>query len=180
MIIGIDLDNTLVCTTKKVHKLAARNLNLKKLPPAHDYWYTGWPENIRTEVLRLYRDPEFMGGVEPYTGVKDKLIAWKKEGHTLIILTARSKNIRKVTKSLVNRHFPMIDILDFVDMGKSKESLFKKYRLNYWIDDNPIDVQNSVKMGIQTCLISNSDTPYNLDAQGTFKRYASVRDINFY
>ena len=182
MIIGIDLDQTLVYMEESVVKIAAKNTKTKSYPKRFDYNFSEFPEEMRKEIFRLFEDPIYMKRIVPLPGAVNKLNQWKKEGHKIVIITARDLSVEEVTREAVKKYFPMVDALHFVGIGNSKEVLFKSEKIDVWVDDNPKDVIASTKMGIRTCLISNSHTCYNWDIKGKVMAhvYTSVADVNFY
>lgn len=122
-----------------------------------------------------------MGDMTPLPGAVKKLKQWKDEGHSLIIITARNPPVHEITKDLVAKYFPMVDKLLFVKMTDSKQPLFKQEQIDVWIDDSASGIQSAIDMGIKSCLISNSDTPYNWKDRKnlTASVYELVASINF-
>lgn len=180
--IGLDLDRTLVSMVEPTIKVAARNLNIKAYPKPADYWYSNLPEELRNEIFRLYDDPDHATHLKVIPRVPQKLWEWRKQGHTLIIITARNQAIRKATVNWIQTYLPMIHKIRFVDMTTSKAGVFKEENIDIWIDDNPFDTITAHDMGIKTCLISNNETPFNWELKNNcpFGIYASAADINFY
>jgi len=180
MIIGIDLDQTLVYMEESVIKIAATNTKTKSYPKRFDYNFSEFPEEMRKEIFRLFKDPVYMKRIVPIPGVTSKLKQWKQEGHKIVIITARDLCVEEVTREAVKKYFPMVDTIHFVGIGNSKESLFKSEKIDVWIDDNPKDVIASTNMGIRTCIVSSSHTCYNWDIKGKViaSIYTSVADIN--
>ncbi len=177
MIIGIDLDSTLIDNpvfdiTFKEYNSNLTNENIT------DWDLTCIPINIRNEIFKRFSNPYYMCNdtITPIKNTKKKLMEWKKENHTLKIITARSKNIRLETRRLVNRLFPKIDKLIFVELNQSKKNKFKKEKIDVWIDDNPTDCKTAIKMGIDTYLISNNKTKYNWKLKG-YKNIKHVKNI---
>lgn len=180
--IGLDLDRTLVSMVEPTIKVAARNLNIKSYPKPADYWYSNLPEELRNEIFRLYDDPDHATNLKIISRVPQKLWDWRKQGHTLIIITARNQAIRRATTDWVQTHLPMIHKIRFVDMKTSKADAFKEEEIDVWIDDSPFDTVTAHSMGIRTYLISNNETPFNWDLKNNcpFRIYTSTADINFY
>lgn len=160
--IGLDFDNTLVYARRDALKIAAKEFGIKlSYKKPRDYNYSEYPENMRKRIYELFRTPEFSVDLEIIPGAQDKLNEWKRLGHRLFIITARDLPIREVTDKFISVNFSVVDELHYVDMGTSKAGKFEDLNLDVWIDDSPIDVLVSSKLGIRTCLISNLSTPYN-------------------
>lgn len=160
MRLGIDLDSTLV-NLPTIDKVSSDlELNIKPTD-FHDWNYSQFPKEFRERAMQLFRDSTFMCNLLPFYGAQEKVKEWSIAGHELVLITARHEDIRHGTIRLVNRLFPEISTIDFVDQNASKSGLMVKYKLDRWIDDSPHEVENSLSLGIVTHLISNDRTPYN-------------------
>lgn len=163
MNIGIDLDDTLI--NLNIVKLTSKefkfNLNEVKY---FDWEMSQFPKELREEIIRRFTDPRFMCE-EPYISfipnVKNKLDELKQNNHKLILITARNKIIRKETKQLINKVYPNFDKIHIVTRGQSKLSLFKKEKLDVWVDDHLENCKRALRLGIKVYMISNNSTPYN-------------------
>jgi FMN phosphatase YigB (HAD superfamily) len=161
LIIGLDLDNTLVDSTTNVVYTACRNLGILKQHKKylkHDWNFSNFPMDLRTEIYRLFRDSNFMNTCYTFNGVVPTLWEWKDKGHRLVIITARAKEIRTGTKKMVKKLFPMIDKLLFVNVNESKTELMKSEKLDVWVDDSLSGVIDSTNLGIKTYLVCNKYT----------------------
>lgn len=168
LVIGTDLDATLVDTATNVVYMACRNIgDYTYLNANHDWHFTGWPENLRQEISRLFRDENFMCNCMTFSGVIPTLYKWKDVGHSIIIITARAPEIREGTRQMVSRLFPMIDKLLFVGIDESKRDLMVSEKLDMWIDDAPHGIQQALDLGIKPYLIHNKYTKkYNSNILG--------------
>jgi len=175
MIIGLDYDNTLVDTSYNTIALAEENLGIKAPSYNHDWCFSGFPKPLVDEITRLFKDDSFMNNVFTFRTVVPTLYKWKKAGHKIIIITARAPEVRKGTRQMVKRIFPMVDKLLFVDMGQSKSEIMKKEKLDIWIDDAPHGVLQSKELGIKTYLIHNKYTKcYNSEVA---KKHRDIRKV---
>jgi len=157
MIIGVDLDQTLIDHNVQVEELAARNLGIKEYPKCHDWGFSNLTTEHKNEIIRLFNTTFYMGvnGNEPIEGSQEKLYKWSMLGHKIVIITARNKPIRIATEYMVGELFPVVDKLLFVGIEESKKNLMIENKLDVWIDDSPIGVQTSCDLGIETYLIYN-------------------------
>jgi FMN phosphatase YigB (HAD superfamily) len=184
MIIGLDFDNTLVYSRRSAVKVAAKDLGIKvDFSAPRDYNFSGYPEVLRKRIYELFRSPEFSCDLEIVHGAQEKLREWNRLGHRLVIITARDLPIREATDKFIRNNFEVVDEVHYVDMSSSKVDKFKELKIDVWIDDSPIDAPEAVKLGIKTCLISNSHTPYNNHLVGdrsiAIKVYDKISSINF-
>lgn len=180
--IGLDLDSTLVHLP--VISTIAKELGDSyddTIP--HNWTFDPLPPIYFKRAKELFKIPEFMCNLTPYPGVAEKLESWKIAGHELILITARSENIRLETVAMVNRLFPSIGTIDFVSIGETKKPLFEKYKLDLWIDDSPHETRNALSLGIKSYLVSNHYTTYNYTLRDEHHEnltvVSSVVDINF-
>jgi len=181
--IGLDFDNTLVYARQDAIKIAAKELGIKlACSQPRDYNFKDFPDNMKERIYQLFRTPSFSVDLEIIPGTQDKLIEWKRLGHNLIIITARDVPIRPATDEFIKRHFSMVDDIHYVDMLSSKAGKFIDLKLDVWVDDSPVDAPEASKMGIRTCLISNSHTQYNFylkeDPALKLAVYDNVSSIN--
>jgi len=163
MNIGIDLDDTLI--NLNVVKLTSKEMNFDLNRVRNFDWeMSEFPNELRNEIYKRFKTPKYMCE-EPYINfipnIKNKLDKLKNDGHKIILITARDKSIRKESKILINKVYPKFDKIHFVSRGQSKLSLFKKEKLNIWIDDHPMNCKRALMLGIKVFLISNKSTPYN-------------------
>jgi len=160
MKIGIDLDNTIL--ESKLFELTFKHFGKKEMVP-EDWEMSNFPKDVREEIYKRFDSPYWMchkDVVKPIKGSVKTLNGWKCNNE-LILITARSKDIRLDTRKMVNRFFPMIDKVLFVNRGERKINVFKRIGIDVWIDDNHFDCSISAQMGIKTYLISNRKTKYN-------------------
>ncbi len=160
MKIGLDLDTTLVDLPVVDRISKELGLNYKDSDP-HAWDFSPFPPQYLERAKQLFKDPSFMCELIPYPGTKNKIKEWAKDGHELILITARSPLVHNGTRKMVNKHFPEIKTIDFVDTGESKKNLFIKYKLDRWIDDAPHEIIHALDLGIRTFMVCNEVTPYN-------------------
>jgi len=159
MIIGIDLDETIIYHVVQPEEQAARNLGIKEYSECNDWYFSNLTKRHKTEIMRLFNDPYYMGLKCncPIKGSIDKLSEWSLY-HKIIIITARNKSVRKATKYMVEKFFPSVNDLIFVDIEHSKKEAMIESQIDLWVDDNPKGVQTSCELGIETYLIYNDQT----------------------
>lgn len=177
MRIGIDLDSTLI--KLPVYDIVSQEFSQDVKEEDNKDWHlTVFPDQIRHRIYQLFADPVAMcEKVEPLKGANEKLLQWEKEGHDIILITARSLAIGRQTIKMVERFFPMIKDINLVGLGSSKESVFKSKFIDVWIDDNPYDIMMAKDLGIRTILISNKYTKYNHHIRDRVEWVKAVKDI---
>jgi len=179
--IGIDFDNTIAKPKEFVGKVAARRLGLKEYIKKHSYDFRECPNEMREMIFSLFSDPEYMGDLIALPGAITKLASWKKEGCSIVLITNRDDHLKEITDNFISTHFPMIEKSIYVGSGNSKIEEMKSESIDAWVDDSPTEVWNALKLKLDTCLISNSDTNYNWHIRGKFpgRVFSRVADINF-
>lgn len=161
MVIGIDLDSTLV----KLNTVTRASMELGYgFDDTHveDWHQTNFPEDLRKRIFELFMCDRHMNHlVMPIDGAQEKLNEWKAAGHEIHVVTARVNQIRKNTISMVEKFFPRVSSVRFVDMHSTKIPILRELNADVWIDDAPHGVQESTASKINTFLISNKYTKYN-------------------
>lgn len=180
-VIGVDFDNTIAKPKEFVGTAAAKRLGLRKFLYTYDYDFSSCPKEMQQMIYTLFSDPDYMGNMIPLPGAANKLFEWSNCGYRIILITNRDEHLREVTIPIIKEHFPMIEKAIFIGSGSTKIEEMKNEGLNAWVDDSPKEVLNSLKLGLDTCLISNSDTPYNWHLKTGFpgRIFSCVADINF-
>jgi hypothetical protein len=163
MIIGTDLDGVLVDSVIPVVEFAERNTGIKAPEGKRDWYFSTFPEPLRKEIQRLFRDDAFMNNTHTFHGVASTLLKWKDAGHVVYIITARTEAIRENTKKMVERMFAgMYAGLYFVDIGTPKTDIMRQLKIERWIDDSGHGCKEACELGIRTFLIHNRyTTEYN-------------------
>ncbi|MFW6219782.1 MAG: hypothetical protein ACOC1O_01575 [bacterium] len=163
MNIGLDLDNTLIDTNivqdvldeYGVVDITYKDINhwdLRELPP-----------DIRLEVFKRYKIPEYNCNVNAIKGVKRKLNIWKRLGHNLIIITSRPTEIENETIDMVKKLFPCVDKVIIVPNKEKKQTLISE-NIDVFVDDAPHHIDEAIDAKVKYIyLISNKHTPYNYE-----------------
>jgi len=170
MKIGIDVDNTMyhLDAIDKISELLGMSYTTEDVK----HWVydkqriNGFPKHFTDLVFALFDDPKYMGSLDVYDGVVDKLKQLKKDGHELYVLTARRPSVQIATVRMLNHDFGIafFDSINFVEhKTDAKLNLFKKLELDVWIDDNPKDIENACYLGMKVYGINNRHTRYNDD-----------------
>lgn len=168
-VIGFDLDTTLVNSSLIESTARELGFNITR-KDIQDWEFSTFPNPLKEEIINRFYSPYYMcdpNFVSPVKGARQIINDLKKAKHKIVIITARTKNIRFRSKILINRLFPRFDKVVFVEFGESKNKIFKREKLNYWIDDNPKDCVSAVKLGIETYMICNEFTKYNWGVKNT-------------
>lgn len=173
-IIGFDLDDTLVKTD--IIRLASEKFGYTKYSDLtkRDWRFTNFPEDLRKEIFRMYASPKYMSYLaNPIDGARELMKELKKQGFTIYIITARVSRLKRSSKNLVKKLFPEVDSVYFVDILETKKELFKKLKLDFWVDDAPHEIKNALTLGIKSFMISNKNTNYNWN----MKKAAGLKSI---
>lgn len=162
--IGVDLDSTVyhLDAVEKISKLYG--LNYKSSENRH--WdYREFPSFFRKALQASFRKPEFICNLKLLPHAKPKLEFWKYRCfHKIYIITARYQEVILDTVKMLNKDFGkgFFEVIEFTDKKPGEKlKYFLKYKLDFWIDDSPSDIVDSVNAGIKTFVIRNDVTNYN-------------------
>jgi len=161
MIIGVDLDSTLI-ETNAVDK-AARELKLPISNKDTLHWgHINFPPQLRNRIHEYFVDPVSMcEQARPIEGSQEAIRSWKQQGHTIVLITARGEPLKQATIDMVARLYPEIEDVNFVEMDTTKLGVIRAKGVEVWIDDAPHGVLDALGEGIPTYLVSNNYTKYN-------------------
>lgn len=159
--IGIDLDSTLI--KMEAVRIASGDLGYEFTDKHSVDWnHNNFPDDLRKRIFELFNDPIHMcQNATPIEGAADKVRSWSLTGHKVVLITARPEPIRKATIEMVNNFFPSITNIRFVGFNESKVGVLRDEGVSIWVDDAPHGVEDSLRMGIRTFIISNNYTKYN-------------------
>lgn len=178
-VLGFDLDTTLLDSS--LVEVTARELGYNfTQKDIQDWYFSTFPNDLKEAIIKRFYDPYFMCDPKfnkPVNGANKRLKELKKQGNKLILITARTESIRFRSRLLINKFFPSIHRVRFVEFGQSKEKIFKQEKLDYWIDDNPDDCTNAIKIGINTFMVCNEYTKYNHSIKG-IKGLNLIKTVN--
>jgi len=160
MIIGLDLDSTLIHAQEKLDDIAAKQLGITQYE-RKDYHMSGYTELHRSLIEQMFEDPKYMGlqNQKPHERAYETLRKWKNQKHELHIITARDYSLNKCTRELVAAFFPgVIDSVILAPGHHAKLPVMQQLNLDCWVDDSPSGVAQSTSLGITTFLIVNEYT----------------------
>jgi 5'(3')-deoxyribonucleotidase len=160
-VIGIDLDSTLIETHAAA--VASEEMGYEYRNKDVTHWnHLNFPEDLRNKIMEYFMDPRHMcDQAKPIEGAQEAIKRWTKAGHTIVLITARAEPIREKTIEMVNRLFPEIKDINFVGMDQSKKNVMVSKKIDFWVDDAPHGVLDSISISIPTYLVSNNYTKYN-------------------
>lgn len=148
MIIGIDIDDTLVSSSESFEQLIKKyNISFCKK------WNDFWTQEEREFIFGNYLE-EILFNAEIKEDAKEVLNYLDGLGYKLVVITARSnnycKNIEEKTIELIKRENLKISEIYF---GQDKKSdLAKKLNLDLMIDDS-FNVYNNMKKENIDCIL---------------------------
>lgn len=171
-IVGVDIDNTLI------HLPVIAYINHKfgteyKDSDLSDWGLGNFPQNIREDVLAQFKNPDFMCRARGYLWCYPTLRDWHAQGARIFAITRRSENLIHHTYSQIDREFPgLFEDVFFVRETDSKTRFLKKIDANIHIDD--YDVEDGLRAGVKTWLITNEHTAYNWNMRTNTKLNQAV------
>lgn len=148
MIIGIDIDDTLVSTSESFDRLVKKyNINFFKK------WNDVWTEEERNFIFNNYLE-EILMDAQLKDDAKEVIGYLQNKGYEIIIITARrdkycNKIEEKTIKMLKSKDINISQIY----FGQNKKSdLAKKLNIDLMVDDN-IYVYNNMKEENIDCIL---------------------------
>lgn len=161
MIIGIDLDSTLIETNAVA--IAAKELNFPISNKDTLHWnHLNFPPELKARIYEYFVDPVSMcDNARPIKGTQETIRKWYDQGHKIVLITARGNILRESTIEMVHRLYPEIGTVEFVEMNTSKIAIMKEKGVEVWIDDAPHGILDALKEGIPAYMVSNNYTKYN-------------------
>ena len=149
MNIGIDLDDTIAETAKGFFYYGSkfnqeRNINHKIQKKEWDFDKAfGWNEEHIEDFFKTYLEKLFTG-LDPKQDAVDIINLLKREGHKIVVITARSvehiKNAYEICDNWLKEHNIMVDKI--VINGNDKAEKCKENDIDIFIDDSIYHCEN--------------------------------------
>lgn len=170
MNIGIDIDDTIVITTKPIIKYAdiynkevfGKEKNKKDIGQIKDRFYLqniyGWDERIRGEFFaKYYKD--ILQECKVMENVSEVLNKLKKQGNNIYFITARMTDIKncktyEITKNMLDKNYIPYDLI--IMDAHEKLSFAKEKNIDIFIEDSFSTCQDLQKNGIKSLLMTSS------------------------
>lgn len=162
MRIGLDIDETMCNTKSKIDDYKEKfckekNILYKDLINSDELileLYTTYIKNVFKEV-------------EAKDNVSKVLNNLKKQGHTLIGITARNNlyikegNVEDITKTWLNKNDIFLDHIEFDCYGSGKADACKRLNIDLMLDDDLNNYYEIKKSGVN-CLVYAEDKVFEL------------------
>ena len=151
MIIGIDVDDTLVSTSESFDRVIKKyNINFNK--KFKDDW-------IEEEIKFIFNNylEEILLEAEIKTGAKEVIDYLNSKNYKLVIITARSNQYKHFIKERTVKQLQKegINISEFYFEDYEKATLAKKLKLDLMIDDSKYVYDNMIREGIDCILFGD-------------------------
>lgn len=148
--IGIDIDNTITCTSEKIKECLALYA-----PDYTDYHNLPKPQLI--EFLTMYQE-YIHNNCELKPGIKEAFTYFQQKGYKIIIVTAREESIASpneeaLTKEYLKKHNLEYSKIYFACHKKGK--IAKDNNIELFIDDNETVLDDIHKYNIECLKISS-------------------------
>lgn len=157
MRIGIDLDGVIVDSVRRwgevLNRYAGTSYGPDDLPDTH-----GTPEMAAISDRYMV---EMTIGAGPVAGAPAALNLLRKEGHSLVVVTARTPRLRKLTEAWLDFHDIQVDRLHFLE-GADKAPVARAEGLDFIVEDTPRNAVAMAAAGVSVLLFS---APYNRHVQ---------------
>ena len=163
MKIGIDLDDTICCTTEIVRE-KVEEYALKT--PFTPYEILN-DEKLRKEFFNLYLEKIYLE-VKVKKHVCEVLKRLKTKGNQIYIITARNhhfsssvKDVLRLTQEWLHNNQIEVDAIFTSAYGDSKVEICQKYHIDLMIDDDPYNYKKILASGAK-CLLFDDKEKYCL------------------
>jgi len=161
MKIGYDLDWTLTTWKTPPWNFASQLIDRRDWigEPPSEYGLHVFSPQTREVLIQLFNSDFYMNQCPvPRFYSQNLLTQQHVAGNRQFIITARAAHIRPGTISLVNRFFPEVEDVLFVDPGHSKASTIDGLGLDVWVDDDPNELARAGAAGLPTII---AEAPWN-------------------
>ena len=180
MIIGIDLDDTLTDFAEFKYNfvkdyLQKNNLNFAELDPTAPYIESmfDFPKDDFMPYWFDFYEEMFLGAPIRENAL-EMLTKIKELGHTIIIVTARTKKWFEdpfhISKIWLDKHNIPYDHL--ITEREDKDVVCKENNITFFIDDYPRNIDALTQADITTCIM---ETPYNK----SYENKKAIRVLNW-
>ena len=167
MKIGIDIDDTITCTSELIIEYAKKHFNSDDDNFISDILRA---KTIEGELLDFYNDYliEMVGKYELKTDFKEVLEMLRAKGHRIIAITARGYTVDKGIIGATEEYFKRADVsFDKMIFRSVEKSLpCNENSVDLMIDDSISVLKEVSEKGIKTLLftsINNNDADVNFD-----------------
>ena len=163
-VVGIDFDFTLAKNAVNFWDRANFLLGFKPgtVKPPNNFGLSEYPKRIRDTIYDLFTSSTYMGDMVKLPLV-DIFLKWlHNRNNEIVIISSRHQTVRNITVAWINNNLEYIDDIRFVDPGKPKIEVFRGTCIKYWIDDNEVDIEYAVSMGIRTFHITRNKWGENI------------------
>lgn len=157
MRIGIDVDDTLTCTSESFNRVIKKyKVNFSKK------FKDNWTKEEKEFIFKNYLK-ETLEGARFKKYAKEVLKKLSSMGHEIIIITARNEKhcegVEKMTRDLMNQN--NINISEYYFGEFTKSDIAKKINIDLMIDDNSNVCNNMQKEGIDCILFEGKIKNWN-------------------
>lgn len=153
MRIGLDLDGVIVDSVWRwgevLNRYAGTRFGPEDLPDTH-----GTPEMAAISDRYIV---EMTIGAGPVAGAAEALRLLRDEGHSLVVVTARTPRLRKLTEAWLEYHEMPVDRLHFLE-GADKAPVVQAEGVDLMVEDTPRHAVGMATAGVEVLLFS---APYN-------------------
>lgn len=151
MIIGIDVDDTLVSTSESFDRIVKKyNIDFNKK------FKDAWTEDEVKFIFDNYLE-EILLDAKIKEGAKEVVEYLNNKNYKLIVITARSNKYKNFIKERTIKQLEKqgINISEFYFEEEEKSSLAQKLKLDLMIDDSKYVYNNMKNVGIDCILFGN-------------------------
>ena len=163
MRIGIDIDDTMCCTSEIVKDRLEKYAIKEHMDPL-DIMNN---EELKSAFFSIYLE-DIYSNVEIKKNDSEVLKRLKSKGNEIYLITARSnyfvttvKNNFEIIERWMKEHNIEIDGIVASAYGEEKADVCKRYNIDLMIDDDPYNYQKIISSGIK-CVLFDDKEKYEL------------------
>jgi uncharacterized HAD superfamily protein len=151
--IGLDLDGVIVNSVPRWIEVLNREAGTRFGPDDYPDAY----QNPTLAAVSDYYELELLIAPRPVPGAPEAVSALRRAGHHLVVVTARTPRVRKLTEAWLDYYGIHADRLHFLE-GGSKVPVIRAEGLDVLVEDAPHNALAVAGAGIPVLLF---DAPYN-------------------
>ena len=157
-VIALDMDDVLVI--EPILECVMRDFGIVCDQALQTYDLKWLPEDARLEVKRRFADPEYNRNPKIISGAEETVARLASAGYRLVVVTARSEDIRGVTEDTLSRFFPSVRELHMTG-GGSKGAICRGLGARWLFDDALHNIESAIQAGVEGVLVSSAHTHWN-------------------
>lgn len=164
-VVSIDLDNV-IFNNKELMIPIFKKHGYEYFPPK-DWEMSEYPEEVRNELFKLFKDPKFAEQPLIEKDIRYKLHEIDKIYNIKFVSNRYERIFLDTFKQLLFQFPDFFTIEKLIFAISKKSNVLKKYDLEMHFDDSPYVIEDLKENNLNVTMVSNDDTPYNHHLRGS-------------